>query len=300
MPGLSSSTVRASGSSRIASEPTRARALARSSGSGSFRSRRARRQSRTTGATVTSNAPPDRSYIRRESSSTRKRSAPTGTGGPAGLLGRAASARSRACSRSAWRRARRPASKAAREARLAVASSAQYKTIWNALPMCVSSNSNRDRPGPGSAPSTDTGMRQRTCQPDRRPSRTSDHRARLLAGPPTRIRSPATLLENTIRATASRSVDRTPICPDVDGRAGEPGGRSPVRGADHPRGGPPGGDEGLRRDDPGDRPEVRDGPDPRRHVHRWAAPPTRPNRARRRRAAAPGRRSPRSGWASTR
>ena len=61
IPGRVSWTVRAAGSSRIASEPTRARALASSSGSGSFFSRRARRQSRTTGAIVTSKAPPDRS-----------------------------------------------------------------------------------------------------------------------------------------------------------------------------------------------------------------------------------------------
>ena len=43
-------------------------------------------------------------------------------------------------------------SKAAREARLAEASSVEYKTIWNGLAMCVSSNSKRDRrpaaPGP--------------------------------------------------------------------------------------------------------------------------------------------------------
>ena len=35
-------------------------------------------------------------------------------------------------------------SKAAREARLAAGASVEYKTILNELPMCVSTNSNRE------------------------------------------------------------------------------------------------------------------------------------------------------------
>ncbi len=80
MPGLRSRTVRAAGSRTILSEPTSFLASAISRGSGSLRSRRARRQSRPTGAIVTSKAPPDRSDIRFDRSRTSNRSAPTRTG----------------------------------------------------------------------------------------------------------------------------------------------------------------------------------------------------------------------------
>ncbi len=80
MPADFSQTVRAFGSRTIRSEPTSFLASASFDGSGRMWSRRARRQSRPTGAIVTSKAPPDRSYMARERASTSKRSGLAWTG----------------------------------------------------------------------------------------------------------------------------------------------------------------------------------------------------------------------------
>ena len=110
--------------SRRASGPRRS-----AGGSGSFRSRRARRQSRPTGAIVTSNAPPDRSYIRLRSLEHVEQVGADAHRRPRRPTARAARARSRGRNRSDMALSAAIRSKAAREARLAVASSVEYKTM---------------------------------------------------------------------------------------------------------------------------------------------------------------------------
>ena len=224
MPGLARRTVRAAGSRVIRSEQTSARARARFSASGILRSRRARRQRRTTGPTVTSNAPPTaRTSPRR--CRTSNRSSLDRHGRPAGPVAEPHQLALGLVVAQARRRVPRSARTPRREARLAVASSGEYKTILNWLPMCVSANSNRVSAAP--------------VRPDRRatPASTRRHDPRLATitrppGDPTTRRTRPSApdpVENTTRAT-----DLAPPSPPsvfVPGRSGR---LRPPAAADEP------------------------------------------------------------------